>query len=86
MGWPEVVIIVFVVIGAVALVSTLVAVRAGVRTEEAKGRYADQYRKLVADYEALAKETRDGQAAVGADLAELRKAVESIETMMREVA
>ena len=86
MSWEVVVIIVFVVIGAVALVSTLVAVKGGVRTEEAKGKYADEYRKLAADYEALATETRDGQAAVQADLAVLREKVESIERMMREVA
>ena len=50
-----------------------------------KGKSGEQYRALAAAYEGLAKETRDGQKAMQADLAELRKRAESIERMMREV-
>ena len=86
MGWPEVVIIAVVVIGAVALISTVVAARASERSEETKGKWTGEYQKLVGDYEALAQEMKDGQTAMQADLAGLREKVESIEKMMREVA
>ncbi len=58
----------------------------GRRREKTKGKLADQYRELVGEYENLAQQTRDLQAAMQADLAELRKKVASIEHMMREVA
>ncbi len=45
----------------------------------------EQYHALATDYESLAKETRDAQKTMPADLAEIRKRVESIERMMREV-
>ena len=41
--------------------------------------------EIAADYETLAKETRDAAKAMQSDLAELRKKVDSIEKMMREV-
>jgi ABC-type transport system involved in cytochrome bd biosynthesis fused ATPase/permease subunit len=85
MNWPLAVILAIVVIGAVALISTLVASRAGVKAEEAKAKGGEHYRALAADYEALARETRDLQAAMQADLAELRTKIESIERMMSEV-
>ncbi len=84
-GWPEALILAIIVIGVVALISTLVASRAGVDAEKAKGTSTEQYRKLVSDYEGLAKETREVQSAMKADLAELRAKVESMEHMMREV-
>jgi outer membrane murein-binding lipoprotein Lpp len=85
-GWPAAVILVIVIIGVVALLSTIVASNAGVASEKTKGKFADQYSELVGDYEKLAQETKDLQAAMQADLAELRQKVESIEHMMREVA
>lgn len=85
-GWPVAVVLVIVIIGGVALLSTIVASNAGVASEKTKGQFADQYRGLVGDYEKLTQETRDLQAAMQADLAELRKTVDSIEHMMREVA
>jgi hypothetical protein len=84
-GWPEALILAIIVIGVVALISTLVASRAGVDAEKAKGTTAEQFGKLVADYEGLAKETREVQSVMQTDLAELRAKVESIEHMMREV-
>ena len=85
-GWPAAVVLVIVVIGVVALLSTIVASNAGVASEKTRGKLADQYRELVGEYETLAQQTRDLQAAMQADLAELGKKVASIEHMMREVA
>jgi|BarGraIncu01121A_1022015.scaffolds.fasta_scaffold05791_2 outer membrane murein-binding lipoprotein Lpp len=85
MGWPLVVVIAIVIIGAVALLSAVVAGNASVAAEKAKGEYGEQYRLIAADYEALAQETRDGARAIQADLTEMREKVDSIEHMMREV-
>ena len=85
-GWPAAVIVLVTIVGVVSVVSAVIAARAAVAQEEAKGKYGDQYRTLAADYEALARETREVQAAMQADLADLRRNVESIERMMREVA
>jgi len=84
-GWPVALIVTAIIVGIVAFLSTVVASRTEVEKEEAKGKYGDQYRTLAADYETLAKEQRDIQAAMQSDLAELRKKVDSIENMMREV-
>lgn len=84
-GWPLAVVLVAIVLGGVSLIATQMAAKAGVAAEEAKGKYGEQYRMLAADYEKLAKEMRDSQAAMQADLADMRVKVESIEKMMREV-
>lgn len=84
-GWPLAIMVVFIIIGVVAVASAVIGGRAQVAQEEAKGKYGEQYRMLAADYETLAKETRDAQAAIRADVAEIRAKVESIERMMREV-
>jgi len=85
MGWPLAVILIIVIIGAVALLSTIVAGNAGVAAEAEKSKNGEQYRLLAADYETLAKETRDAATAMKADLATLREKVDSVERMMREV-
>jgi ribosome-binding protein aMBF1 (putative translation factor) len=79
------VIVIIIILGAVALFSTVAAGRASVATEEAKGKSGEQYRMLAADYETLVKETRDAATAMQSDLAKLREKVDSIEHMMREV-
>ncbi len=84
-GWPTAVIVVMLIIGVVAVVSAVIGARAGVAQEEAKGKYGEQYRMLAADYETLARESHDVQAAMQSDLADVRDKVESIERMMREV-
>jgi len=81
MGWPEAIVIVFVLMGVI----TLTAGKASAWAEEAKGKYGEQYRKIAADYETLAKETRDTTTAIQTDLAALREKVDSVEKMMREV-
>jgi len=85
MGWPVAIILIIVILGVVALLSTIVAGNASVAAEKAKGKNGEQYRMLAADYETLAKETRDSATAMQADLAKMREKVDSIEHMMREV-
>ena len=85
-GWPAAVIVIIVIIGGVALLSTYMAVRGGIAGEEMKGELANQYRELLGSYESLAQETRSVQTTMQADLEALRQKVESIEHMMREVA
>ena len=85
MSWPEAIVVVIGIIGVVAVLSTVLGGRAAVAAEEAKGKYGEQYRMLSDDYEKLAKEMRDVQAAMQADIGEMRAKVESIEKMMREV-
>lgn len=53
--------------------------------EEVQAQHAEQYCTLAADYEALARETRDATAAMQSDLATMLERVDSIERMMREV-
>jgi len=84
-GWPEVVVQAIVMVGVVAVVSAVMVGRALAARKADKGTSGGQYRALAADYEGLAQETRDVQETTQADLAELRKRVESIERMMREV-
>jgi hypothetical protein len=86
MGWPEAIVIVVVIIGIVAFVSTVVGGNASVRAEEAKSKSGEGYRTLAADYETLARETRDAAKAIQTDLAALREKIDSIELMMREVS
>ncbi len=85
MGWPLAIVLVVVILGFVAFASTLAAGKASVWTEEAKGKYGEQYRKIAADYETLTQEMRDITTAIQADLEKLREKVDSIERMMREV-
>ena len=75
-------IVIIVIIGAVVLGSSVVAGNASVATEAEKGKNGEQYRLLAADYEILAKETRDAATAMKADLTTLREKIDSIEHMM----
>ena len=84
-GWPVAIVLVAVVLGGVSLLATWLAANSSAAIEEAKGRNGEQYRTLSADYEKLAKETRDSLGAMLADMASLKTAVESMEQMMREV-
>jgi ribosome-binding protein aMBF1 (putative translation factor) len=60
-------------------------ISAQVAKEEVQAQHAEQYRALAADYETLARETRDATAAMRSDLATMLERVDSIERMMREV-
>jgi ribosome-binding protein aMBF1 (putative translation factor) len=85
MSWSVavIVIVVLVFLGSIAL--ALVDVRGKVAKEEAKGKYGEQYRMLVADYGQFAKEMRDATQAMQSDLAAMLERVDSIDRMMREV-
>jgi len=85
-GWPLALVAVFVLIVCAVVLSTIFGGRAAVASERIKGDSGEQYRKLAADYEALACEARDLESAIRAELAALREKVDSIEAMMRDVA
>ncbi len=85
MGWPEALVAAIVIFSASMGFIAVAAGRSTVRAEEAKGKNGEQYRVLAAEYETLAKETRDAAKAMQADLAELREKVGSIEHMLQEV-
>jgi predicted metal-dependent hydrolase len=53
---------------------------------EIKAKGTDAYEALSSRFETLAQETRDGQAAMQADLAAVRASVAAIEAMMRDVS
>lgn len=84
-GWPLAIVIIAIVIGIVAYLSTLSAADSAVAVEAEKARGGEAFKQLTADYEKLAKETRDVQVAMQSDLADMRAKVESMEKMMREV-
>lgn len=84
-GWPAAIVLVALIFSGVAIVASRLAVSGSIATEEAKGKSGEHYRVLAADYEKLAKETKDVEAAIQADVAVLRDKVDSIEHMMREV-
>jgi hypothetical protein len=84
-GWPLVVIFAIIMVSVVAVISAAIAGRAAMNSVAQEGKSDEHYRTLAADYEGLAKQTRDVQNAMQADLADLRKRMESIERMMREV-
>jgi D-ribose pyranose/furanose isomerase RbsD len=85
LGWPAAFLLTAVVLGVVSLIATRMAAKAAIDAEEAKGKNGEQYKMLSKDYENLAKETRDMQATMQADIAHMRTTVDSIEQMMREV-
>jgi hypothetical protein len=58
-GWPLAVVIVLVVIAVTAYLSSLAAGNASVAAEKEKAKGGEAYKMLAADYEKLAKETRD---------------------------
>ncbi len=84
-GWPAAIVLVAIIMGVATLVMTQMATRGSIQVEDAKGKYGEQYRMLAADYETLAKETKDAEASIKADVTVLREKIESIEHMMREV-
>lgn len=85
MGWPLAIVLAVVVFGVFVVIVTVVAANMSIAAEKAKGENGEQYRLIAADYETLAKETRDVTTAIQADLATLREKVDSVEKMMRDV-
>ncbi len=85
-GWPLALVAVFVLIVCAVVLSSIVAGRSAVASERIKGDSGEQYRQIVADYETLARETRDLESTIQAELTALREKVDAIEAMMRDVA
>ena len=85
MGWPLAVVLAVVVFGVFVVVVTVVAARMSIAAEQAKAGSGEHYRKIAADYETLARETREAAGSMQSLLGELRQKIESIEKMMREV-
>lgn len=85
-GWPLALVLISIVVFIGTVIIILVGGRMDIAKEDAKGKSGDQYRMLASNYENLAKETRDFQAAMRSDLEELRRQVESIERKMREAS
>jgi uncharacterized protein HemX len=83
--WPVAFMIMVAFAACAGVVSEFIKTRARSAQDEASGRYAEQYRILSSNYEALLKETREGQANIQTELAELQKKSESIEKMLKEV-
>ena len=59
--------------------------RQQLKLAEIKARSGAQFEELNAEYGKLAKETREAQASMQADIAAIRASVESMEQMMRDV-
>ncbi len=59
--------------------------RQQIKLAEIKASGNEKFEALSAEYSKLARETREAQAAMQADLAAVRSSVESIEQMMRDV-
>ena len=83
--WPLAIVIVTVIFFGVVVAMAPSNRRITLQRDELKAKHAEQFEKLAADYAALAKELRDTQAAMQADVAKLVAGVESIEQMMRDV-
>jgi Na+-transporting methylmalonyl-CoA/oxaloacetate decarboxylase gamma subunit len=76
--WPVALIVLMILVCSTAIVSEWIKNRS-------KAEFLERFRTLASDYETLAKESRDLQAVIQSDLAALRKQVDSIEHMIREV-
>jgi ribosome-binding protein aMBF1 (putative translation factor) len=85
-SWPVAAIVIVVLIFLSTIVMVNISSKAEVAKEVARGRDGEQYRMLAADYEKLARETRDATAAIRSDLATMLQRVDSIDRMMREVS
>ena len=83
--WPLAIVLVTVIFFGVVVATAPANRRAKHDLEEMKAKYNEHYQELAADYATLAAELRDAQAAMQGDLARLTTAVESIESMMRDV-
>jgi len=84
--WPAAILIMFVILAVGVAIGGPTRRRHALELAEIKAKGHEEYRVLAEKFEALAQEARESQAAVKSDLAALRTSVESIETMMREVA
>jgi hypothetical protein len=86
LDWPAALLIMFLVFVVLVGASEPTRRRHELQMAQVKATGHEEYRALAEKFEALAQETRDGQAAMQADLAAVRASVASIETMMRDVS
>lgn len=86
LDWPAAILIMFLVFVVLVAASEPTRRRHELKMGELKATGHEEYRALAEKFEALARESRDVQAAMQADLAGLRASVASIETMMHEVS
>lgn len=84
--WPAVVLIMFVILAVGVALGGPTRRRHALELAEIKAKGHEEYQALAERCEELAKETRDAQTAMQADLAAVRVTVQSIETMMRDVS
>ena len=86
LGWPEAVLIMFVILAVGVALGGPTRRRHALELAEIKAKEHEQYQALAEKFEGLARDTRDAQAAMQADLAAVRVSVQAIETMMRDVS
>lgn len=89
-GWPAAIVIASLVFAGMVIIVTLVGGRMAQNSQReelaADGTRAQELQALTAEYTKLAADTREMLGAMQGDLAAVKTAVESIETMMRDVA
>ena len=84
-GWPEAIIIIFVIFMAVVLYGGAKDRRYKLQKAQITAGREDDLRQLVTRYEQLAETTLDAQQRVAADVSELCSRTTSIEKILRTV-
>jgi hypothetical protein len=84
-GWPEAIIIIFVLFMVVVLYGGAKDRRYKLRKAEITAGREEEMRQLITRYEQLAETTLDAQQRVAADVSELRSRTTSIEQILRTV-
>jgi len=83
--WPVAFVVMIAIAACAGVMSEYVKSRSRSTQDETGAKYAEQYRKMVENYETLAKETREAQATLQSKLEEMQKKIDAMEKMLREV-
>jgi len=86
LDWPLAILIMFVILAAGVAIGGPTRRRHALELAGIKAKEHEQYQALAERFEGLAREMRDAQAAIQADLGAVRASVAAIETMMRDVS